>query len=144
MDLLRVYVAGKFHRYEEVRALIDALPDGCVVTHDWTRTEEFDEDGKPNFSPGEEADIPRDQIMMHAANDIRGVRTADLLILIGDEKLCGALIEVGAAMAYGIPIWVVGPTRWTIFWEIPSVDRFPDVESTLRELNAALELVQTL
>jgi hypothetical protein len=138
---IRVYVAGKFTRYEEVRALIDALPEGCVVTHDWTRTEEFDEDGHPK---ADDTEVPSERLAMHAINDLRGVRSADLLILIGDENLCGAMAEVGAALVLGIPVWVVGPCRYTIFWELPDVGRLPDVEATIEELDAALEVLHAL
>lgn len=77
---------------------------------------------------------------MHAGDDIRGVRTADLVVAIADEPLCGALIEIGAALVLGVPVWIVAPWRWTVFWRHPLVTTFDNewiVRDALRVRAAA-------
>lgn len=125
----RVYVAAKFQEYESARRLMDAFTaGGYTITHDWTRTQEFDESGHPIAA--DPNDMPPEIIKMHAENDVRGVRNADFLVVLGDADLCGALIEVGIALALRIPIYVIKPKRWTIFYgmdEFVLVDHEDDV-----------------
>jgi hypothetical protein len=113
-----------------MRTLMDQLTAaGHVVTHDWTRTEEFGEDGHPAFA--DESGIPKERLAMHAADDVRGVRTADLVVAVADTPLCGALIEIGVALAVGVPVWVVAPWRWTIFWEHDLVRTFHSIDGVV-------------
>ncbi len=115
----RIYVAGRFRRYEECRALMDDLVAvGHTITHDWTRTEEFGDDGHPKATDG---DLDRYAQRCHAVDDLRGVRTADMLVVLAHDSLCGGLIEVGAALAYGVPVWICDPWRHTIFWHHPLI-----------------------
>jgi hypothetical protein len=138
---MRVYVAGRFTHYERCRALMDELAaTGHTITHDWTRTEEFGDDGHPVFEAKDESGIPPERLAMHAQDDVRGVRTADLVVVLADDQLCGALIEIGCALAYDVPVWVVAPWRWTIFWEHPLVDRFETVDEVRDLLGAAARI----
>jgi hypothetical protein len=135
---MRVYVADRFSHYERARRFMDALTiAGHTVTHDWTRTEEFGPDGHPAFGDKAESGIPKDRLAMHAEDDIRGVRTADLIVVLADEVLTGALIELGVALAFGVRVWVCAPYRWTIFWEHPLVEVLPDEQEALARLGVA-------
>lgn len=128
---MRIYVAGRFRRYERCRALIDDLSTaGHQITHDWTRNEEFGRDGHPLVA--DDQSIPRDRQAVLAADDIAGCASADLLVVIADEPLCGALIELGVALANEVPVWVIAPWRWTIFWGHPLV-RIWEMEEDVRE-----------
>ena len=122
---MRIYVAGRFTHYERCRALMDALTDeGHTITMDWTRTDEFGPDGHPKHTEHGKAaptTIPQERLARHALNDIQGCVTAELVVVLADEVLTGALIELGAALAAGVPVWVCAPYRWTIFWEHPLV-----------------------
>jgi hypothetical protein len=116
---MRIYVAGRFTRYERCRALIDAVVTaGHEITNDWTRGEWFDEDGHPR---GADADLPATAQADLAREAVDGCETADLVVVIADEPLCGALIELGVALSKRIPVWVIAPWRWTIFWGHPLI-----------------------
>lgn len=129
---MRIYVAGRFARYERCRALIDTLTEaGHHITSDWTRGEWFDAQGHPL---GADADLPADAQTTLALDAVRGSTTADLLVVIADEPLCGALIEMGSALANGVPCWVIAPWRWTIFWEHPLVSVIDGEDSVLPRL----------
>jgi hypothetical protein len=134
---LRVYVAGRFTQYERLRAVMDAVTEeGYAVTHDWTRTEEFGVDGHPLVHEQGRRPAEADSYAHHSEDDIRGCRTADAVLAIADEPLTGGLIEIGAALAYGVPVVVVAPWRWTVFWEHPLVK----VVSTLDDALGVLAL----
>ncbi len=68
---MNVYVAGRFRKYQEVRAVIDRLKEnGHTITHDWTRTEEFDKNGihKDAESGGEILPLSKQQ--KYASDDL--------------------------------------------------------------------------
>lgn len=122
----RIYVAGRFRRYEECRALMDDLTDaGYIITHDWTRSDEFDGSGHPH---GADEKMGCREQRDYALDDLEGVRTADLLVVLAHDSLCGALIEVGAALASGIPVWVCDPWRHTVFWHHPLVSVMSELD----------------
>lgn len=121
---MRIYVAGRFGRYERCRALMDDLASaGHEITQDWTRGEHFDEDGHPRT---EDENIPREQQAALARGALDGVARAELVVVIADEPLCGALIEFGCAVAHGVPVWVIAPWRWSVFWTHPLVTVWAD------------------
>jgi hypothetical protein len=129
---MRIYVAGRVGRYLRVRALIDDLRDaGHEITHDWTRNEGFCEDGHP-LSTNDQS-IPPDRQARIASDDITGCAAAELIVVIADEPLCGALIEIGVALANDVPVWICAPWRWTVFWSHPLV-RILDSEAEVRWL----------
>lgn len=129
-----VYVAGRFQSYAKVRSCIDAVHGlGCRVTYDWTRTPEFDADGHPLNSDGAQ---PKTLLQQYAANDIQGVREAEVFIMLADDSLAGAYIEMGIALERGIPIIVVAPERWTIFLECPTVAVAPSLAAALQLLES--------
>lgn len=116
---LRIMVSGRFEEYPRVRAFMDSLRhDGHVITHDWTRTDQFDSNG---VLREDWLELTREQKQQHACDDLRGVRTADLVIVLGDSPQCGSIIEIGAALILGIPVWIVEPWRDCLFWSHPLV-----------------------
>lgn len=136
--MMKIYVAGRFTRYERCRALIDDIvAAGHEITNDWTRGEWFDEHGHPL---GSDKDLPADAQEDLARSAIEGCKTADLIVVIADEPLCGALIEMGVALANNVPIWVITPWRWTIFWKHPLVTVLNN-EQEARERLGCLEAV---
>lgn len=121
-----VYVAAKFEEYERARAMMDyASSLGFEVGYDWTRTDAFDEDGHPSAS---DADLSEEVRRRHATSDLEGVRRSDLVIVLGHPSLCGALVEVGIALADDTPVWTVGEMRDSVFWALPNVTHFESEE----------------
>lgn len=124
---MRFYVAGKFREYRRCREMIDFLTSlGHSVTYDWTRTEEFNEEGDPKGPVGERGDIPRWKLQLYAENDIEGVLDSDFIVVLADSQLCGAWIELGAALASPkfIKCYVLSAERWTIFLHHPKVVQY--------------------
>lgn len=102
---MNVYVASAFQDFERTRAAHKALRDaGITVTHDWTQyVERYPNDDAPD------AEKP-----VHAKEDVDGVRSADVvLVLTPEDKTRGAgvWIEMGAALALDIPVVIAGAQR---------------------------------
>lgn len=140
---MKVYVMCRFSQYERVRAFCDDLrAAGHTVTHDWTRTDEFDENGHPHHVA--EGDLAPDVAARFAMDDLRGVRSADLCVFLaedaGEGGFCGALIEFGTATANAVPVIVVAPWRPSIFWHLPGVE-VVESEATARDRLGMRELV---
>lgn len=121
------YVASAFRNYKRVREVIDQLKAlGHYCTYDWTRTEEFDEHGE--LKQRDPHDLPEVKLADYAEADLDGVYDADFFVLIGHEKLAGAWIEFGAALAdpWCNPIFVIEPCPYSIFLHLPKVHRISD------------------
>lgn len=91
---MRVYVAGKWApttitRVREVMAQI--IVAGHQITYDWTT----DDQAGP----------------IQAINDMHGVLGADVFVLVAEDPdvvYCGAVAELGMALASGLPVYVLG------------------------------------
>ncbi len=101
--MTRVYVAGSSAQLERVKSAMAALREiGHTVTHAWP--ELVEEVGEAN--PLDATDAAR---RMWAADDLRGVYDADVLwLLMPSEGGFGAAVELGYALAHGIPVVVSG------------------------------------
>ena len=104
---MKVYVASKWEnkkRVQEVMSLLKASHH--EITYDWTHCEVSN----------------REQAIL----DLRGVAEADVVIGIFEDDVAykGALVEVGAALALGKPVYVVGNAPVVdlcIFFKHPNV-----------------------
>lgn len=149
---MRVYVGATFTRYEEARAIVDALTGaGHTITHDWTRTDAFGPDGHPLPETAGGYGLPSDVMAMHADDDLRAIWDADRLLILGQQASCGWPIEVGAALMLGHlrdmgtvirspEVWIVAPFRPTVFWALPQIRVFSDVAEPLSLMGAALDV----
>ncbi len=134
-----IYVGATFSRYVEARAIMDTLTAaGHVIAHDWTRTDAFDDDGHP--LPGSDGGykLDPDDGERHARDDIAAVQSAHLLLMLASEASCGWPVETGIGVALGKPIWLVAPFRYTVFWDLPNVRVFDDVDAALSLLDPAV------
>lgn len=130
----RIYVATSTKNVEMARELKQAIREsGREVTHDWTGIDHiFDhslDDGEDYLAKKRAAE-----------NDLRGVRTADLLIYLGHELCFGANIELGAALAYGLPVWIINPSRGSVFFELDQIENM-SFQEMLGRLGLKMEVV---
>jgi nucleoside 2-deoxyribosyltransferase len=130
----RVYVAGKtedFPRVREAQRL--CVERGMTVTFDWTKVI-ANITGPSGGLKGEVDDEFRRKC---AYDDLRGVREAELLVMLCYPRQCGTLIEFGVAAEREIPIVIVGtPERDSVFFELDTVVRchsLEDLPDTLEE-----------
>lgn len=127
----KVYVAGSTRDVERVNAVqATARAFGCDITFDWTGPEgEIRTDGPWDTASEQGARI--------ALREIEACRDADLIILLFPPSGggLGCWIEMGAGLASGGEIWVVGAQRDSVFWQHPAVMRMDDVADVVVRLH---------
>lgn len=132
-----VYVAGKFEEVEAVRAAQSLLQDaGFRITHDWT--------GESTAGKTSEEIGPFLEVC--AENDYVGVTEADAVLLLNHDRAFGAMVEMGMAIARGIPVFVVGhKIRDNIFFHLNSdfgvylFDAVDDAVEAIKEMRSAID-----
>jgi nucleoside 2-deoxyribosyltransferase len=96
---MKVYVASSFYRKNDVRAIHRVLREaGHEVTEDWTAAD----------AAGLEGVALANYLRRGAEADIRGVLTADVLVILHDDRGRGMATEFGVALAREIPVIVIG------------------------------------
>lgn len=96
---MKIYLATKFEngaRAAELATALEAAPHNFTITRKWWEYPPFESDEV----------LAREE----AAADIDAVRSADALVFIDEEDLDyrGAWVEVGAALALGKTVYVLG------------------------------------
>lgn len=89
---MKIYVASKWEnklRVQEIQQLLRMA--GNTITYDWTNCE-----------------LPQNRAQ--AIMDLRGVADADVFVGVfeQDVRYNGALVELGAALALGKPVYLLG------------------------------------
>ena len=142
---MKFYVGATFTRFREVRAIIDAIElAGHDCAEDWTRSQDFDDDGELKASAGdgyqqadhwpEAANKERDAIREVA-------RHFGFCLFLGQQPSLGWPVELGMAIAYDVPsILLVAPFKTTVFVALPNVEVFVDVEGAIRSIAERNEL----
>jgi hypothetical protein len=116
---LKIYVCSKFEEKPRCRAMQELLRNaGHEITLDWTQFED---------PPGWDGDVATatpaqaEFLCGCAQKDWAGVLNADLVVVLTHPNLRGGLIEMGIAIANGIPVIAVGPHYRTVFFLLPDV-----------------------
>lgn len=117
---MRFYVASKFENKEAVGHVIEKLGVfGHQVTYDWRYAKVNDMD--------------------QAVRDYLGVEMADFVVGIFEKDAVykGAIAEIGMAIAWQKPIFIIG--NWLdnmIFMKLPTVIKVTDTEDIIQFLLA--------
>lgn len=117
---MRVYVAAKFEEKARAQATMRQLKAaGHIITHDWTAEDDtniVDDPAKQKYWG------------ICGEQDINGVLAADAVVVLNHPELYGGMVEVGAALAFALPVIVVGADiRNTVFWWVKDAYRVDDV-----------------
>lgn len=126
MKKLRVYVAGASADMEPARHAMQRLREaGATITEDWIAA--IERAGNANSLADE---VPARKA---ACDDLKAVRTADVVWIITPTERthgCGLWIELGAALAYGVPVVISGPqSERSIFASL--CERYVDADHAL-------------
>lgn len=124
---MKVYVASKFENKTEVRKAMELLKkDGHTITFDWTIHDDTGMTGQTR----------EDYLLMSAMHDMGGVRTADAVFLICYPGMKGAMVEVGMAIALGLPVVVVKREIWeNVFFHLPNCFHVNSIEEGIAAIN---------
>lgn len=125
---MRFYVAAKYCDRDAVRIVYGDLIDrGHSITCDWTNHDIYPEDA------------PLEKKAEFAIDDIEGVRNADavIAIFIEERHQRGALIEIGAALALGKPVMIVGEHEASsTLLQHPLITRFKTIGDVYESIDA--------
>ncbi|MBN1805606.1 MAG: hypothetical protein JW837_10170 [Sedimentisphaerales bacterium] len=123
---MKFFVSGKVGAEENVRAAMKALQDaGHEITFDWTTIDHLRPYDK-NVVASREA----------ALKESRGVRDADILIILAHDNGIGMYVELGIAIGCEIPIRVVTDVESrTMFFHHPLVKKVDSFRQILEEFS---------
>lgn len=136
MRALSVYVAGaSVERKERAQPVIEVLRRaGYDISHDWTQA--VDMHGANN----EHGTLTPEELSACAYEDLWGVKTADIFILLAPKKpSTGAWAELGIALLSGVSIYVAGKCDQCIFTWLPQCERFETDEELVEFLTKRMQ-----
>lgn len=128
---MKVYVASKFSRAQEVRAIEEALRyEGHEVTSSWVNDSAAGKHGREFY----------DYIAECAQRDYEDVTAADVLVFLHDPASRGGFAELGIALGAGRVVAVLGgrtasPHKAPIFYCLPKVRHFETTGGLVEWLN---------
>lgn len=141
---LKVYVAGRITRQNEVRKIIHALrSEGIEITRDWTweTTSPLScEQDSVEFRKKEYATL-NSKYHEEADSDLKAVLDADVFIILTDEHGSSMYVEMGAAFAARMlrnkpqALYAIGPYfDRMVFYQHRGVHRVGSVEEIIVDL----------
>ena len=113
---MKLYVIAKFEERHHARQWMQILERaGHTITYNWCEAQQYTQE--------------------QAVLDFEGVKAADAVVFVSERNLryCGALVEMGMALALGKPVYMTGHALDTtcIFTLLPGV-RY-DADELMRE-----------
>lgn len=121
---MKFFVSGKVGNDNDAKSAMKALKDaGHQITFDWTTIEHLKPYDKNSFASRKAA-----------IRETKGVKDADILVLIAHNKGVGMYVELGIAIGIGIPIRVVTNVESrTMFFHHPLIKRVKNIEEIIKE-----------
>jgi nucleoside 2-deoxyribosyltransferase len=121
---MKFSVSGKIGSDNDVKSVMKALKDaGHQITFDWTTVE--------HLRPYDENSFASREV---AIKEAKGVKDADIFVLIAHNKGVGMYVELGIAIGVGIPIRVVTNIESrTMFFHHPLIKRVRSVKEIIKE-----------
>lgn len=111
---MRIYVASFFNTRERLREPVKRIEkSGHIIYSKWLAEFRSAPDATTTT-----ADYTDDELLGFALRDIAEIRLSDLLICDTADVTPrgGREVEVGLAIGFGVPVWVVGPLRNVFHW----------------------------
>ena len=123
---MKFFVSGKIGVEHNANAAMTALKNaGHEITFDWTSISHL----RPydlNSSASREA----------AIKESRGIKDADVLVVMAHDKGVGMYVELGIAIGCGVPVRVVTDAdSRTMFFHHPLVKKVSSIEDVIREFS---------
>lgn len=123
---MKFFVSGKVGDDDITKTVMKTLKSaGHEITFDWTAIEHLRPYDK-NASASREA----------AISENRGVKNADVLVIIAHNKGVGMYVELGIAIGVGIPVRVVTNVESrTMFFHHPLVRKVTSIDEVIEEFS---------
>lgn len=134
---MQIYLAARYSRRLELCDYKVALEDdGHVITSTWLNgSHQIDDHGTPIGDAGEALVESGDDASAEALRrrfaieDLADVRRSDFIVAFTEKPRSehsrgGRHVELGAAIAWGMPIVIIGP-RENLFCWLPQIQHYP-------------------
>ena len=123
---MKFFVSGKVGDDGITKTVMEALKNaGHEITFDWTTIEHLRPYDK-NATACRNA----------AVSESRGVKNADVLVIIAHNKGIGMYVELGIAIGIGIPVRVVTKVESrTMFFHHPLVRKVNNIDEVIEEFS---------
>ena len=123
---MKFFVSGKVGDDDITKTVMNALKNaGHEITFDWTTIEHLRPYDK-NVAACRDA----------AVSESRGVKNADVLVIIAHDKGVGMYVELGIAIGAGIPVRVITNVESrTMFFHHPLVKKAPTIQDVIEEFS---------
>ena len=123
---MKFFVSGKVGDDNITKMVMEALKNaGHEITFDWTTIKHLRPYDK-NAAASRDA----------AVSESRGVKNADVLIIIAHDKGIGMYVELGIAIGVGLPIRVVTKVESrTMFFHHPLVKKVNTIDEVIEEFS---------
>ena len=123
---MKFFVSGKVGSDNDAKKLMDLLRTaGHEITFDWTTISHL----RPydvNVAASREA----------AVLEASGVKEADVLIIVADDRGVGMFVELGIAIGVGIPVRIINNKESrSMFFHHPLVKQVKDMDEILDEFS---------
>jgi nucleoside 2-deoxyribosyltransferase len=133
MQAIRVYIAAPWRFRNDMPDYAKQVEDaGFTITHRW-----WSVDDTPLSDHGY-ADRSNQILREQAESDVKGVTTADVLLMLNLGKSEGKSVEQGIAIALGTPIIAVGklgdPETLNVFHFLPCYTWVPTINEAIEVL----------
>ncbi len=135
MSRPRVYLAGPWVERDKMPAIATMFEQaGWEITHKWWE-HETEESAKqiPGNAYGEQC----------ATSDYRGVSSADVVVVLNTVKSEGKAVETGMAIAWGIPLCLIGKNPLNIFYNFSWITKVDTPEEALAWARDEVEVGET-
>ncbi len=123
---MKFFVSGKVGLAGTALRVMEQLrAAGHEITFDWTTI--------PHLRPYDDnAKCSRETAILES----RGVKNADVVVILAHEKGVGMFVEMGIAIGAGIPVRVITTDESrTMFFHHPLVRRVTDVDEVIKEFS---------
>jgi hypothetical protein len=120
---MRVYIAAPWKHKSRAAEVKQQLQEaGLTVTSRWMDFKE---------TPGVAYEYNDDVMRAEALNDIEDVAKSTAMLYLNLEKSEGKATELGMALAYSMPIYVIGGKQNNVFLHLPEINHINSVEEFL-------------
>ena len=125
---MKIYIAAPWIHREDMPNVAKKLEDkGHTITKKWWEVKEAKEGSGKDY-----------ELRTQAEDDVRGVRNADLVLVINSAKSEGKALEQGVAIALDKPIVIVGKRgehSKNVFHYLPIYKWVDDLEGALNVID---------
>ncbi len=135
---VKIYLAAPWVAKEQAKQVAAQLEaEGFVLTSRWINHHSVAVGKTYDEQMRDHGDIMREQ----AIEDVLDIYAADVFVILNLEKSEGKATELGIAFTLGLPIALIGERSRNIFYYLPQVQQFDNLEQFIEGYRTAVNEV---